>query len=85
MSTTIGADEMQCKELIELVTDYLEGTIADAERERIEVHMGECEWCERYVEQTRELIGALGRLDDGAGDPEAWERALAAFRESRRS
>jgi hypothetical protein len=51
---------------------------------RIEVHMGECEWCERYIEQTRELIGALGRLDEGAGDPDAWERALTAFRESRR-
>ena len=82
MSATIGVDEMQCKELIELVTEYLEGTIAEAERERIEVHMGECEWCDRYVSQTRELIGALGRLDEGAGDAEAWDRALAAFRSS---
>ena len=75
--------EMQCFELIQLVTDYLEGTIAEVERERIETHMGECVWCERYVEQTRQLIGALGTLDRGEPDPEAWERALAAFREQR--
>ena len=82
--TRTGVDEMLCKELIVVVTEYLEGTIDEAERERVEVHMGECEWCERYIEQTRELIGTLGRLDEGVGDPEAWERALAAFRSSRR-
>jgi anti-sigma factor RsiW len=81
---TTGTDEMQCRELIELVTDYLEGTIAEAERERIEVHAGECAWCERYVEQTRQVIGALGALDEGAAGGEAWERALAAFRDQQR-
>jgi anti-sigma factor RsiW len=82
--TPTGVDEMQCKELIELVTEYLEGTIAAAERERVEVHMGECEWCERYIEQTRQTIAALSRLDEGTGDREAWERALASFRSANR-
>lgn len=72
---------MQCKELIQLVTDYLEGTIAEAEREQMEAHMGECKWCERYVEQTRQVIGALGELEAQTEDSEAWTKALAAFRE----
>ncbi len=76
--------EMQCLELIQLVTDYLEGTIAEVERERLESHMRECEWCERYVAQTRQVIAALGTLDEGDPDPEAWQQALTAFRERRR-
>lgn len=78
--STSGA-EMQCREVIGLVTEYLEGTIADAERERLEAHLGGCEWCDRYIDQTRSVIGALGRLDEGAADPDAWSSALAAFRE----
>jgi len=77
---TARANEMQCKELIQLVTEYLEDTIADAERERFEAHAGECAWCERYIEQTRQVIGALGTLDEGAADSETWQRALASFR-----
>jgi len=77
---TTNADEMQCKELIQLVTDYLEGTIAEAERVQVEAHAAECTWCERYIEQTRQVIGALATLDDGAADSEAWERALSSFR-----
>jgi anti-sigma factor RsiW len=75
------ADQMQCKQLIQLVTDYLEGTIAEAEREQMEAHMGECKWCGRYIEQTRQVIDALGELDPQRGDSEAWANALAAFRE----
>ncbi len=77
---TTEADEMQCKELIELVTEYLEGTIAEAERQQLDSHTAECAWCERYIEQTRQVIGALATLDEGAADNEAWERALASFR-----
>lgn len=76
--------EMQCLELIQLVTDYLEGTIAEVERERLESHVRECEWCDRYVTQTRQVIAALGTLDEGEADPDAWQQALAAFRERRK-
>ena len=72
---------MQCKQLIQLVTDYLEGTIAEAEREQMEAHAGECKWCGRYIEQTRQVINALAELDPQSGDSEAWANALAAFRE----
>lgn len=80
---TTQADEMQCKQLIQLVTEYLEGSIAEAEREQLEAHSRECAWCERYIEQTRQVIGALATLDEGAADNEAWERALASFRSQR--
>jgi len=74
--------EMVCTELVALVTEYLEQTIAEAERERFEAHMGNCDWCERYVEQTRAIISALGRIGSEPVDSAAWDQALEAFRGS---
>jgi anti-sigma factor RsiW len=80
MSEHAGVDEMECKHLIELVTDYLEGALPADERAELEAHLEECDWCERYIEQTRQVIGAVGRVGDDP-DPDAWEGALRAFRE----
>lgn len=74
--------EMRCDELVGLVTDYLEGTISDADRRLFEAHVGECEWCERYVEQSRAVVAALGRLGEEPADPDALARALTAFRDA---
>jgi hypothetical protein len=75
--------EMVCDELVGLVTEYLEGTISEVDRRRFELHIGECEWCERYVEQTRAVVAALGRLDEEPPDQEALAVALAALRDAR--
>lgn len=75
--------EMRCDELVTLVTDYLEGTISEADRRRFELHVAECEWCERYVEQTRAVVAALGRVGEEPADLDALERALRAFRDAR--
>ena len=64
------------------MTDYLEGTISEADRRRFELHVAECEWCERYVEQTRAVVAALGQLGEEPADPAALERALRAFRDA---
>lgn len=77
--------EMRCDELVELVTAYLEGTISEVDRKRFERHVAECEWCERYVEQTRAVVAALGRLGEEPAAPESLAAALAAFRDARDS
>ena len=79
---TEGELEMVCDELVSLVTEYLEGTISEADRRRFEMHVAECEWCERYVEQTRAVVAALGRMGEEPADPAALERALRAFRDA---
>jgi anti-sigma factor RsiW len=47
---------LTCRELVELVTDYLEGALPAGERERFEAHMAACEGCDAYVEQVRRTI-----------------------------
>ena len=57
-----GVDpDLACRELVELVTDYLEGALPATERERFEAHLAECEGCDAYVEQVRATIRLAGR------------------------
>jgi anti-sigma factor RsiW len=57
---------MNCRELVALVTDYLEGRLAAGDRERFEAHLEICADCRAYVEQMRGTVAALGRLPDEA-------------------
>jgi anti-sigma factor RsiW len=44
---------MTCRELVELVTDYFDGTLDEAARDRFEAHVNVCPGCEHYVDQMR--------------------------------
>ena len=76
--------EMPCRELVELVTDYLEGRLMPRDRARFEAHLAECEYCETYLEQMRQTIRVLGRLPEESLSIEARDALLAAFRDWRR-
>jgi anti-sigma factor RsiW len=71
---------MACQELVEVVTDYLDGTLADEDRRRLEAHLEECPYCARYIEQIRETARALGRLPAESLSPATQRELLEAFR-----
>jgi anti-sigma factor RsiW len=72
---------MNCNELVELVTDYLEGRLPAADRERFEAHLAECDACVTYVDQIRASIALLGTLSEDALPPGAADALLAEFRD----
>jgi anti-sigma factor RsiW len=72
--------ELTCREMVELVTDYLEDRLDPTERERFEAHLTLCEGCQAYVDQMRQTIAALGRLAEEDLSPAAREDLLTAFR-----
>jgi anti-sigma factor RsiW len=72
--------EMPCRELVELITEYLEDRLSPIDRARFEAHLAECEGCHTYLEQFRQTIRALGRLPEESLSPEARNTLLAAFR-----
>jgi anti-sigma factor RsiW len=72
---------LTCKELVELVTGYLEDALPPGERERFEQHLGECDGCDRYLTQMRLTIRMLGKLTEDSLEPDARDRLLAAFRD----
>jgi anti-sigma factor RsiW len=72
---------MNCREFVELVTDYLEGQLPETDARRFEQHIDDCHWCTRYVEQMRVTIETVGRIDEGSLSPEARDSLLHAFRD----
>jgi anti-sigma factor RsiW len=71
---------MMCRELVEVITDYLEGTISPAERARFEAHLAGCPHCTRYVAQFRTTIRETGRLRTDDLSEEFAGQLLEAFR-----
>jgi len=72
--------DLSCAELVELVTDYLEGALTARDRLRFEEHLADCEGCSTYLEQMRTTIVAAGRLREEQLDPQVRDELLAAFR-----
>ena len=78
-----GAPPMACRELVEVITEYLEGTLAAEDRARFERHLAGCDGCTAYLHQMRETIRALGHLPPESLSPEMERRLLDAFRDWR--
>ena len=76
----VDVEQLSCQELVELVTDYLEGALAEEERARFEQHIGRCDGCTVYLEQMRQTIALTGRLSPDSVSPEAEHALLLAFR-----
>jgi len=76
-----AVEQLSCRELVELVTDYFDDALPRAERARFEAHVAACGGCTRYVEQLRATIAAVGRLEPGAVPPDAEAALLDAFRD----
>ena len=70
---------MTCKELVELVTDYIEGTLPADVRMQIERHLMGCEGCTTYVEQMRQTIQLTGRIQEENLSPEQKDDLLKLF------
>ncbi len=80
-----GADPLHCIEVVELVTDYLEGALMPDEKARLDAHLATCEPCGRYVEQVRQTIAAAGRVEVEPVPPDVLARLLGAYRDLRGS
>jgi anti-sigma factor RsiW len=77
------AKEMPCRELVELVTDYLEGGLSRRDRKRFEAHIRGCPLCTLYLEQMRATIRTMGRLTEDSLSPEMRAELQHAFRDWR--
>jgi anti-sigma factor RsiW len=71
---------LRCHEVVELVTNYLEGALPPEQAARVESHLSDCDGCTAYVEQMRQTIRLTGRVSQEQVSPEAREALLNAFR-----
>ena len=77
--------DLRCQEFVELVTEYLEGTLPPSERARFQAHLDYCDPCIIYIEEMRLTIRAIGHLSEDHIAPAARDRLLAEFRDWKRT
>jgi predicted anti-sigma-YlaC factor YlaD len=72
---------MNCKELVELVTDYFEGKLPLTEQQQLEAHLSGCSGCRNYLDQMRTTIRLAGRLTEDHIPADGRDKLLQAFRQ----
>jgi anti-sigma factor RsiW len=72
--------ELVCQEVVELITDYLEGALTRSQRRRFEAHLHGCEDCSEYLEQMRATIRLAGTLRSDDLTPAMREEFSSLYR-----
>jgi anti-sigma factor RsiW len=80
MSILSRKEELVCQQVVELVTDYLEGALPRSQRRRLEAHLAACEHCTEYLAQMRATIELTGRLREEDLSPEMREEFSSIYR-----
>lgn len=70
-----------CRDLVELVTDFLDGTLSPQVRQALEAHVALCPGCAEYLAQFRETIAAAGQVRPADLSPRTRQVLLDAFRD----
>lgn len=76
-----GDAEMTCRELVELVTAWLDDALPAGDRARFDAHLIDCPYCRIYLAQMRQTTRLLGRLSEATIDPAARDALLDRFRD----
>ena len=77
---TPSDEDLACQEVVEVVSNYVDGLMEPEEMRRFEAHLLDCPYCTQYVDQLREIGGALHGLAGESIAPERREALLEAFR-----
>lgn len=76
----IGRKQLSCREMVELMTEYLDGALDPRRHARFERHLAGCPHCRTYLEQVRATIGAAGALREEDVPEPVLAALLDAFR-----
>jgi len=79
------ATDLTCREIVELVTDYLEGALSTGDRLDFERHLVWCSWCRDYLDHMRTTIEVTGRPETADPPSPLREQLLEAFRDWKRT
>ena len=71
--------ELACQQAVELVTDYIEGSMSRADRHRFENHLSSCPHCTAYLAQMRSTIQLTGQLRSEELPSEVREELIALY------
>jgi anti-sigma factor RsiW len=77
--------ELSCKQMVELMNDYLEGILSPAELSDFERHLVFCDGCAEYLQQLRQVRTAAARVREEEIPERVRDSLLDAFRRWKRS
>ena len=69
---------LHCRDVVDLILAYLEGTLDPGERQAFESHIADCLNCWRFLQTYRETVALGQQLREEAIPPDVRER-LGAF------
>lgn len=72
--------EIACRQAVDLMTDYLEGTLSARDRSRFEAHLSDCPHCLEYLAQMRATIELVGRVEPDDLEPDMLEELVGLYR-----
>ena len=72
-----------CQQVVEMISDYLEGALPMRARRRLEHHLAGCPHCSAYLEQMRETLKLTGRLLPEDLTPEMQQEFSEVYRQWR--
>ena len=76
---------MNCRQVVELMTDYLEGNLAAKDQARFEEHIAGCDGCRAYLAQLRTARDLVGKIADEPMPASVERELIEAFRNWRRA
>jgi anti-sigma factor RsiW len=79
----VSEPQITCREMVELMSDYLDGSLDAPERARFEAHLASCDGCTRALEQLRATVRVTGSLREEPIADEQRELLRAVFRDWR--
>ena len=79
MRIRFRAPDLVCQQVVELVTDYLEGSLSARDKRRFERHLAACDGCDAYIEQIRVTIAVSGQVTPEDLDERAVDELLGLF------
>jgi len=77
----LAAPRLSCREVVDLLSDYLDGSLPRRTRDRVEAHLATCPDCTAYVDQLRTTIGLVGRLHEDDVPEPVLDELMRAFRD----
>lgn len=72
--------KIMCQQMVELLSDFIEGTLPNKTHKRVAAHLAMCAACPAYVEQLRATIALTGRLREEDIEPHMMDELLDVFR-----
>jgi predicted anti-sigma-YlaC factor YlaD len=74
-------EDLPCRDFVELVTDYFEGSLSTEQRLVVELHLATCSPCVDYLDQLRTTLRVMGELRESDVPAPVMESLVDAFRE----